>query len=50
MNKAEIEKLQKQMKYNENGEGLINGKTIQELEAENMKKILAIQTKIKRQI
>lgn len=39
MNKTEIEKLQKQMTYNENGEGLINGRTIRELEAENMKKI-----------
>lgn len=39
MNKTEIEKLQKQMTYNENGEGLIGGKTIREHEAESMKKI-----------
>ncbi|NCB43533.1 MAG: hypothetical protein EOM59_13085 [Clostridia bacterium] len=39
MYKKEIEELQKIMTYNENGEGLINGKTIRELEAENMKKL-----------
>jgi hypothetical protein len=40
MNKKEIEKLQKQMTYNENGEGVINGKTIRELETESMKKLV----------
>jgi hypothetical protein len=34
------EKLQKQMTYNENGEGVINGKTIRELETESMKKLV----------
>jgi hypothetical protein len=36
MDKKEIEELQKLMTYNENGEGVINGKTIRELEFENM--------------
>lgn len=39
MNKKEIEELQKQMTYNENGEGVINGKTIREIEYESMKKL-----------
>ncbi|HHX11684.1 MAG TPA: hypothetical protein GX731_02600 [Clostridiales bacterium] len=40
MNKKEIEELQKLMTYNENGEGVINGKTILELEAESMTKLV----------
>ena len=39
MNKTEIENLQEQMTYNDNGEGLIQGKTIRELEAESMVEI-----------
>jgi hypothetical protein len=33
----EFKKMQKLMTYNDDGEGVINGKTIRELEAENMK-------------
>lgn len=38
MDKEDRERLQKQMTYNDDGEGVINGKTIREIEAENMKK------------
>lgn len=40
MNKKEIKELQKQMTFDENGEGIINGKTIREHEAENLKKLV----------
>lgn len=38
MDKKLREKMLKLMTYNDNGEGVINGKTIREIEAENMKK------------
>lgn len=37
MDKELREKMQKLMTYNDDGEGVINGKTIREIEAENMK-------------